>query len=222
MYGKTSILENVKLTDGSHQVCKFQCLNCNAKIQKQYRYKDKLHRCSSFRDNEGLKEKWCFKCKNWLELAFFQKAKHVHGGYSKACRGCRQSYMNRAEKTRKVKNRQFYDQTGNLPNIKFHQILNTAKNRASKNNLSFNLDLDHLKLLWLTQKGLCYYSSFPMKWAKQKVSFHSPSLDKLDPNKGYVKGNVVFCLFAVNSFKQELTATDFLQFVHSVKWKTKD
>lgn len=222
MYGKTVLLENIQLSDGSHQKCKFKCINCYAKIQKEYRHKDKLHRCSSFRDNNGIQEKWCAKCSNWFDLAFFQKAKHVHGGYSKVCRDCRRQYMNKAEKVRKNKNRQFYEDTGNLPNIKLNQILSTTKHRASKNNLKFNLDIDYLKSLWSSQSGLCHYTSVPMKWTKGKVSFYSPSLDKLNPSKGYIKGNVVFCLFAVNSFKQELTYVDFLKFVHSTKWKAED
>lgn len=88
--------------------------------------------------------------------------------------------------------------------------------------MEFNLDIDYLKSLWSSQSGLCHYTSVPMKWTKGKVSFYSPSLDKLNPSKGYIKGNVVFCLFAVNSFKQELTYVDFLKFVHSTKWKAED
>jgi len=218
MHGEVKILSNIS---NSYQEDKIECecLNCGAKFKRLFKDRKRKHQCSSFKNENGIIKKWCFKCKDWLELTYFQKAIHVYGGYSKSCRSCRKLYMNVAEPKRKQKNREFYEETGKLPNIKLHNLLNTAKNRANKNNLKFNLDIDYLRTLWLNQNGLCYYTDQPMKWAKQKVSFYSPSLDKLDPSKGYVKGNVAFCLFAINSFKQELTSKEFLSFVKTIKWK---
>lgn len=219
MYGKTILLKEVELNEGSHEICDFECLNCGAKLKKEYRYKNKPHRCPSYRTIGNYEEKWCFKCSSWLELTFFQKAKHVYGGYSKTCRGCRDLYMKKAENKRKISGREFYEITNKLPTSKLRSLLAGAKTRASKYNLNYNLDIEHLNELWNNQSGKCFYTNVSMKWAKDKVSFWSPSLDKLDPSKGYVKGNVVFTLFAVNSFKQELNAKDFLRFVNGIEWR---
>ncbi len=219
MYGKTKLIKEIKLNDGSHEICDFECLNCGARLKKEYRYRSKLHRCPSYRVVNGNSEKWCFKCLSWLEVNFFQKAKHVQGGYAKTCRNCRQMYMRKAEDSRKLKSRKFYETTNQLPSIKLRSMLSAAQHRANKHNLDFNLDIEYLAKLWNDQNGKCFYTNLPMKWAKDRVSFWSPSLDKLDPTKGYTKNNVVLTLFAVNSFKQEMKASDFIKFVNDIDWR---
>lgn len=218
MYGKVKVLEEISNKNKNDFVL-CECINCGAKFNRLIKDQYRKHACSSFRKNDQKEEKWCFKCSSWLELVFFQKAKHVNGGYSKACRDCRRNYMAYAEIRRKSKNRKFYDKTGELPPYKLASIRASAKTRATKYNLAFNLDTPYLRELWKNQQGKCFYTDQSMKWSKDKVSFWSPSLDRLDPDKGYIKGNVVFTLFAINSFKQELSANDFLKFINSVKWR---
>lgn len=50
--------------------------------------------------------------------------------------------------------------------------------------------------LWEKQKGLCYYSKLPM--VTQKCSDWQASLDRINDNAGYVKGNVVLCCLEFN------------------------
>lgn len=220
MYGQIELQDkDLVLSSGSSVLCIFKCLNCSAMFKKPYKNRNQMHRCSSFKEEFGKKLKWCFKCSTWLELNFFQKATHVYGGFSKTCRDCREIYMNKAEKVRKKKHRTFYEMTGELTNRKLHSILNLAKGRANKQNLAFDLDIAYLRDIWKKQEGKCFYSGLEMIWNKEKVGFSSPSLDKLNPRDGYTKGNVVFCLFAVNSFKQELTSTAFLTLVKGIRWK---
>lgn len=219
MYGITVLLDKVELSAGSHEICSFECLNCKAKIRKEYRHKDKKHRCSSFRKNGQDDEKWCFKCQEWLDVAFFQRAKSVSGGYSKACRSCRQKYMKKAENKRQKKARSHYEETGTLPSLKLRSLISSAKTRANKYDLHIDIDAEFVNKLWIEQKGKCYYTEVPMQWAKQRVSFYSPSIDRLDPDKGYTRDNVVLCLFAINSFKQDLSATQFIELVNNVSWR---
>lgn len=218
MYGKTRLLDDVSLSDGSHELCNFECLNCFAKYKKEYRNRNTPHRCPSYRQQHGVDQKWCFKCKSWLDLEYFQKAKHVYGGYSKTCRNCRQTYMKKAETRRQVSSRSFYEETGLLPSLKLRSLVSGAKTRAYKYDLPFDIDNLYIQELWIKQDGKCYYSNQPIKWSKDKVSFWSPSIDRLYPEKGYVKGNVVLTLFAINSFKQDLNVDEFLQFLKSTKW----
>ncbi|NBS68000.1 hypothetical protein EBT31_03675, partial [bacterium] len=51
-------------------------------------------------------------------------------------------------------------------------------------------------LVW--QEGKCYYSGIPMSFEKQ--SKWKASLERLDPLKGYVSGNVVFICWEFNTF----------------------
>lgn len=63
------------------------------------------------------------------------------------------------------------------------------------------------------QEGKCYYTGLPLvilKTSEWKDDFeNSISLDRLIPDKGYVQGNVVFCLYSVNTMKGRLTEQEF-------------
>ena len=74
-----------------------------------------------------------------------------------------------------------------------------------------DLTVEYLVDLYKKQDGYCYYSGEKMifGWVDGKVHHNSLSLDKLDPNKGYVQGNVVWCTYLVNTMKQNLTETEF-------------
>jgi hypothetical protein len=97
----------------------------------------------------------------------------------------------------------------------------SIKSNCKKNGIEFNLDEKFLLDLWNSQNGICYYSSLPMK-AEGKIKgfqgWQTPSLDRKTPSLGYVKGNVVWCCFAVNSFKQNLTTEEFFEKLKSIKW----
>lgn len=59
-----------------------------------------------------------------------------------------------------------------------------------------NLQFNDIIELWEKQKGLCYYSKLPM--VTQKCSDWQASLERLDDNAGYVKGNTVLCCLEFN------------------------
>ena len=80
-------------------------------------------------------------------------------------------------------------------------LLKGAKQRAKKNNLDFNLELD----------DIVYGERCPvlgMKFNFMNTGYpkdNSPSLDKIIPKKGYVKGNVAVISFKANSIKRNAT-----------------
>lgn len=83
---------------------------------------------------------------------------------------------------------------------------------ARRRNLAFDLDLDDVSAL-LKQKR-CYYT------AAELVSFeHEPgatdlpdnylTVDRVDNNKGYIRGNVVACSQMINKMKDQMGAEEF-------------
>jgi hypothetical protein len=218
MYGQTVFVNPSDTSKGSRSVCDFKCLNCSALIKKEVRNANDKHRCSSYRNNKT--EKWCSKCSSWLELGHFHRGEHAYGGYSKVCRSCRADYMLIAENKRRDKAAREYKPTPTtLPNKKASAICHAAQYRAKRHNCAFNLDLMFIQSIWESQNTKCWYSGLSMKISKKKVGFYSPSLDRLNPDLGYVKGNVVLCLFAVNSFKQELTVEEFVKLLATISWR---
>ena len=57
-----------------------------------------------------------------------------------------------------------------------------------------------------------------MEWGNREEIHSSPSLDRIIPSKGYMKGNVVWISMKANSIKQDATASE----IHQVaEWYSK-
>lgn len=79
---------------------------------------------------------------------------------------------------------------------KYLQLLQSAQRR----HLDFNLSLVDVRNLLL--RKTCYYSN--VKFHPNPGHEHSRTIDRLDCNKGYVKGNVVACTYKMNIFKENV------------------
>lgn len=207
-----------ELPKGSHKFIIVTCSNCKKNIKKQARDVHRTHQCSVVENGQ----KKCFRCNQWKNLSEFNKCPKLSGGVAKLCRDCHNSHPSviKCEKKRLKKKRNSFKDDFDLY-IKCR--VSSIKSRCSKKKIPFNLTSDFLKEIWEKQKGLCYYSHLPMISDGKEVNFQkwsSPSIDKKNPNKGYVKNNVVWCCFAVNAFKQRKSEKDFIKIVKNIKWKS--
>ena len=95
------------------------------------------------------------------------------------------------------------------PNLLFLKAIANAKRRSKEKGLVFEIDINYIKELYSKQSGKCYYSKLPLNIVKnQESGLHDSfkmTLDRLDPEKGYVKGNVVWCAYCINSFKLNMS-----------------
>lgn len=202
---------------GSHSKIVVTCNNCGTNIHRERRGADAHHKCPILCGDT----KRCYKCQKWKDLTLFNKSRNLSGGVAKQCREC----YNKEEaviKCNKSRNRRFKYAIEN-EDISFYikRRIGMIKSRASKKNIDFDLDADYLTNLWEKQNGNCFYSNIPMKNSMKQDGFQSwdgPSLDRIEPEKGYVKGNVVWCAFGINSFKQSLGLTAFENVVKSIDW----
>lgn len=93
--------------------------------------------------------------------------------------------------------------------------LNSARKRAKNKNLPFNLDFDYLVSI-ASQKCPVFDTAFV--WGQRgPVRPESPSLDRIIPNQGYVKGNVMFISHLANSMKQNATPQQLQQFARWIR-----
>ncbi len=83
-----------------------------------------------------------------------------------------------------------------------------------------DLTSEYLISLWNDQNGLCYYSGEVMKPnGGEKLNRPIPSsasLDKLNPHRGYVQGNVAWVTYRVNTSKGNLTEEEYYDYIESV------
>lgn len=86
-------------------------------------------------------------------------------------------------------------------------VCRNIKNRAKKEDINFNITFNDLIELFNIQKGLCFYTDIELKIGigQNKKERNTLSVDKIIPEKGYVKGNLVLCSKRINTVKNDLT-----------------
>lgn len=108
----------------------------------------------------------------------------------------------------------------NYPNIMFGNAVKSARSRAKKKGLPFNLTREYVINMFNEQDGLCYYSGLTMSIVKSDITkTHDPlkmSLDCVDPEKGYVEGNVVWCAYCVNALKLKMSKDDMVDICRAI------
>lgn len=90
------------------------------------------------------------------------------------------------------------------------RILPGLKTRAKAKGVDFNLTLDYLLSI---AADCCPVDGLPMQWKVDAVpskrpSPRRPSVDRLLPSRGYVKGNVQIICFQYNTWKRDMTLQD--------------
>lgn len=95
--------------------------------------------------------------------------------------------------------------------------------QASYRKHEFNLTLEYLKETWDFQNGRCVYTGIKLKdWSHRgKNSFDTASLDRIDSNKGYIKGNIQFISKNINYMKHNLSHQETIDLckIISEYWK---
>lgn len=82
------------------------------------------------------------------------------------------------------------------------------KKSAAEDGLPFNLDYKYMKDLLVRQQNKCFYTDQDIifwKHAETPRRGLAPSVDKIVPSDGYIKGNVVWCLDRINRMKSDVT-----------------
>ena len=79
----------------------------------------------------------------------------------------------------------------------------SARSRAKKNGIVFDITKEDV-----TIPKRCPLLGLTLKVGNGKIHRASPSLDRLFPELGYVKGNVRVISYKANSIKQDATAKE--------------
>ena len=134
--------------------------------------------------------KTCRKCKKELSLDFFTIDSSSKDGFQRTCKEC-----NRAKCIE-----------WNAKN-KDSLTLNRIKHRALYKGIAFDIDLSDI-----TYPEKCPVFGFDLVRNYKVPQFNSPSVDRIDPSKGYVKGNVQVISQLANLMKQNATPVQLIQF----------
>lgn len=92
------------------------------------------------------------------------------------------------------------------------QMLQGAKQRAKLKSFDFNLELNDIII-----PEVCPVLGIKLIASNQTKSDNSPSLDRIDNSKGYVKGNVKVISWRANHIKTDATLSELEKVVAYVK-----
>jgi hypothetical protein len=86
-------------------------------------------------------------------------------------------------------------------------LLYSARQRARRDNLPFDIDVEHLVALYQQQDGRCFYTGEPLELSTGDTAI---SIDRQVPVRGYVRGNLVLVSWIANQMKSHMDHQTFL------------
>lgn len=86
-----------------------------------------------------------------------------------------------------------------------------ARARAKKKGLEFNITLEDIVI-----PSVCPYLGVPLLGANSRQNRNSPSLDRIDSQLGYIKGNVRVISWLANTMKNNASIKELLMFAKGI------
>ena len=91
-----------------------------------------------------------------------------------------------------------------------------TRTRAKKKNIPSNLTIDYCVDIY-PEDNKCPVLGIPLSWGGRRTNGDSPSLDRIEPSKGYVKGNVMWMSQRANAMKSNATPEELKKFALWIK-----
>jgi hypothetical protein len=136
--------------------------------------------------------KKCSKCGIEKDLScFYKKGKYLRS----ECNDCQKIYK--------------YESKLNNPN-KF--LCKDAKHRAKKKNIPFDITADDVII-----PEVCPILGIPLKAGDKIVCNTSPTIDRIKPELGYVKGNIQVLSYRANMLKSNATIEELEKVLEHLK-----
>ena len=139
---------------------------------------------------DAVLTKQCTVCGKELPVAMFYKNIRSRDGLRSECKKCIDTYTQ-----------------ANPVKIQTNRMVCSARRRAKVKHLDCNIDHEYIRSLVGSH---CPIFGTPFEWSAARGNGNltlpnSPSLDRIDPTKGYVKGNVWIISHRANCIKSNAT-----------------
>lgn len=183
--------------------------------------------------------KRCSKCKVNLPLDYFNKDKSKKDGLHSQCKNCLNGkvfYFGQVRSDEKVCSScglvkpltEFFKSINGHKGVRGEckkcklplnhsleqKMLYSAKRRSKLFDRDFNITLEDIVI-----PKLCPLLKIPLHKGSKVTCDNSPTLDRLDSSKGYVKGNVWVISHKANTIKRDLTVEEIELLLNNLKTK---
>lgn len=155
--------------------------------------------------------KQCSKCLEYKELEHFFKSKTSKDGYRNDCKECHNEIKKLWEKKNLDRVLEMRKEYRSRPDVKQRRCIITkewnkrnnesvmctrAKKRARQLNLPFSLSKEDIII-----PEYCPILGIKLEYSENSMSDNSPSIDRIIPEKGYVKDNIIIISNRANRIK---------------------
>ena len=152
--------------------------------------------------------KQCTSCGETKPLSEFHKSKSNKDGLVYWCKHCVKTYGSRNyEERRAFKKTRSKELEDAREERREYSVWQGIKGRAKKKGLGFDL-----KVADIDPPEFCPVFGFRLKRGKGSPQKNSPSVDRIDPSKGYTKDNIQVISNLANVMKQDATPEQLLMF----------
>lgn len=171
-----------------------------------------------------LTERTCAMCGSSKQSDQFYTKNGEPIGY---CKPCKKEYALRYKRTAQEA-RDYYNENRDriLSNrrtladrsmkARISRIVRNSKQRSNKIGLDFDIDFDFCLQLYEDQNGLCALSGEKLELSGDRYLSNMMSLDRIDSDKGYVKGNIQWVCVKYNMMKAHATMEEFLKMCRTI------
>jgi hypothetical protein len=155
--------------------------------------------------------KECNRCKVTKNLELFDNSKHSKDGKYSICKTCkRESYrVWYEENPNKVKVNEENRNKRRRVNVK-ETMFERVRRRCLRTGVEFSIEIDDIIV-----PTHCPVFGFKLEPSSKGPAANSPSLDRIDPKLGYIKGNVQVISHLANSMKNNASHDQLVLFA---KW----
>lgn len=110
------------------------------------------------------------------------------------------------------KKKRFGERIDNISINFFHNY----KRSAQRRNIDFTINLEYVADLFKKQGGKCAVSGIDIEIGGTPWKGQTGSLDRIDPTKGYIEGNVQWVHKLVNELKWDLQPKEFFTIIKQI------
>lgn len=150
-----------------------------------YRSRAPFHISKMEANNPG--HRFCTKCDRLLLKSAFVSSGNKRTR-SRECRACRAARWQAL-----------------TPEQRAAQLISTARHRARQKGLPFDLCISDISI-----PSNCPVLGIPLAFSRTEERHNSPSLDRIIPEHGYVRGNVIVVSWRANDIRRNFPACDLI------------
>jgi len=165
-----------------------------------------------------VRDNRCTECRNRCRKRWYSKnTKHCNDLTNK-WRNVHRERSNFSAKLWRKSNPEKYKQTRHKYESKswINSRIIGKRAQCKRLQLTFDLTEEFLTELWNKQEGKCYWLNIPITLEREKNNPLKATLDRLDPNRGYTKENVVWSSYFANIGRGNCSSEKFSRIVEMV------